>query len=150
MLDHKRVSLGRDRGMDDRLEPGERLAVAEHTRTQLFAQNSVGPDRSGEGRLDRRDQRAVRALEPAHGGIGIEHRHAGRRKHRRDGRFAHADRARQAQDERAAHTGRPVSRSATSMARNSASSWRGGATPKKRSKASAACPISIACPSMTR
>ena len=49
-------------------------------------------DRSREALADRLDQRAVPALQPAHFGVGVEHRDPGPLEHLRDGRLAHADR----------------------------------------------------------
>jgi hypothetical protein len=48
-----------DFGMDDGLEPGERLRVAEHGGTQLLAVDSLRPGRAGKGALDRFEQRTA-------------------------------------------------------------------------------------------
>src|SRR5690606_41712309 len=87
--------------------------------------------------------RAAGTLQALHRGVGIEHGYAEIREHPPDGRLAHPDRAGERENERPAH--------AASMALRARSpSSRGGARPKKRSKATAACPISIASPSLVR
>ena len=64
-----------------------------------------------------------RALQPVDLGVGVEHRHAFVREHRRHGRLAHADRAGEAEDD---HD--------VSNARSSASCSRGAVGSKKSSK----------------
>lgn len=68
--------------MHHRLEPPERHHVAEHRLSQLGAVEPLGVRRAGKQRLDRTKRPAARALERANDGIGIEHRHAERAKHR--------------------------------------------------------------------
>ena len=84
--------------MHDRLEPPDRVRVAD----QLFATSFVAIDlavdrRAGKRRLDRRDRLAL--VEPMHHRVGIVHRHAGLAEESRRGRLAHADRAGEAEDE---------------------------------------------------
>ncbi len=63
------------------------------------AVDASGPGRAREMRLDLGDQRAFRALQPVHDGVGVEHRHAFLGEHAGDGRLAHADRAGEAEDD---------------------------------------------------
>ena len=140
MFDQEGLAPCRDRRVDQRLEPGQLRGIAEHQRTELFARYAVRIGAAGKGLFDRRYQFPSGALQRADFGVGIENRYAGRLEHRRDRRFAHADRPGEPYDKRTCH--------APSLSRNAASSPRGGATLKKWVKAAAACPISIARPSM--
>ncbi len=125
------------RRVDDTLEPAQLIAIGKHQpaqRSAIDTRRARGPRKGG---LDRGEQRAAGALETVNLGIGIEDRHAQCLEHRRHRRLAHADRAGEADDDHA-----------TSRARNSSSCARGAATPKKSSKATAACPTSISSPSI--
>ena len=87
-------------GMDKRLEAPELRGFAKHAVGQRGAVHAFGAGRPGEMRFDLVDQRAVRALQPMHGGIGVKYRHALLGKHLRDGRLAHADRPGEPEDQR--------------------------------------------------
>ena len=67
--------------------------IAEHAAASASRSTAPSRVRAGKARLDRLDQRAAGALQPAHLGVGVEHGNAGLGEHRRDGRLAHADRA---------------------------------------------------------
>src|SRR3546814_349024 len=137
--------------MDNRLERGEFVAVAEHARAEFLSIDAVRSGGAGKARLDRSDQGAAGPLQPVYLGVGIEHGDAFALKHRRGGRLAHANRAGEAEDEGAAkpRAGARAVRHAVSSPRNSSSRPSGGEAPKNSSKASAAWPISMSSPSTT-
>ena len=141
MLREKGSPLFGHGGVNDRLKPGERGGIPENQRAKGLAPYAARIRAARKGSLDGRHQRTAGALKTPHFGIGVEHRHARRREHRRDGRFAHPDRSGQAENEGLLY--HPVSR-----ARSSLSCSRGAGIPKNFSNASAACPMSIASPSM--
>jgi hypothetical protein len=95
---HELALLLRHQRMDDRLEPAQRLLVAEHTGTQRLAveharlHHAGKPPRSAAGRGRRR-------LQAVDGGIGVVHRHAHLPQHLCRGRLAHADRAGESDDD---------------------------------------------------
>ena len=124
----KRLAHGAHGRVHDRLEPGQRVAIAEHPRAKRLARHTVGPGGAGKRGLDRAKQRTAGCLQTVYRGVGIEHRHAQRAQHARHRRFAHADRSGQPQHERPGH--------AVSRARKSLSAVpRGGTAPKKRRNA---------------
>ena len=86
------------------------------------------------------DQRAFRALQPVHGGVGVEHRHAFVGEHPGHGGLAHADRAGEAEGDHRAEQ----------LAQARRRCRGGGSAPKKWPNASAAWPISIDRPSTRR
>ena len=63
------------RRMDDRLQRGEFVAIAEHQSAEFLPVDATGSGGAGKARLDRRDERAGRPLQPMHFGVGVEHRH---------------------------------------------------------------------------
>src|SRR3546814_7687614 len=84
------------------LQRREFWRMTEHAGTEFLAIDAARSGGAGKARLDRRDQRAARPLQPMHLGIGVEHRHAFAFEHRGRGRLAHADRAGEPEDEGAA------------------------------------------------
>ena len=127
----------------DFLEAGQRRGIGEHAAAELGSIYALRPGGAWKSMLYRLDKRSTRSLQAVHNNIGIEDRYAKPGEHSRHGRFAHADRPGQTEDEGAAHR--------CSRRRKSASPGsRIGATPKNRSNASAAWPISMARPSTVR
>ena len=89
--------------MQDRFQAPKGRGIGEHQPSQRrpvqpAAARGIAADRAGKGRLDRRNGRAVGALQRMHRGIGVEHRHAGPAEGRGGGGLAHADPARQPDD----------------------------------------------------
>jgi hypothetical protein len=68
----KRARARDDRGMDDRLQRGELVAVAEHPRRQGVAIDRAVARRPGKARFDDRHQPPAAALQRADLGIGVE------------------------------------------------------------------------------
>ena len=81
--------------MDDGFEAGERRRIAHHRLGELAAVDALLGGGTRKRRFDR--GRSLAGIEPMHGGIGIEHRHAGLGEKPGGGRLAHADRAGQPQ-----------------------------------------------------
>ena len=121
-------------------EPLEFVLVTEHRRAELLAVDAFRTGCAGKLLFDGFEQCATRPLQLVNGGVGVENRHVEALKHRRDGRLAHADRTGEAENEGFGHW--------VSNLRSSASCSRGGNSPKNFSNAFAACPISIASPSI--
>jgi len=129
-----------ERGMDDPFESVQRRLVTQHRFGQHSPVDPVRAGRARKGRLDRGDQTSSAPLEPMNLRVGVINGNAQTREHCRNGRFAHADGAGQSDDDHRAAQ-------ASSCRRKSSSAPRGAGTPKKCSKATAACPTSMRSPS---
>ncbi len=107
-----------DKRMHQRFKPRQRHRIAEHGTAQFLPIKAMQAGRAGKQPLDSLKRPPARTLKRAHGSIGIEDRHAEAAKHGGNRRFAHADRSGQAKHDHA-----------KSLARSSASCWRGAGAP---------------------
>ncbi len=132
--------VGRDRRMDQRLEPGQGRGVGRDPVAERAAVHRAALERGrAEGR-HRAHQRASGRVEPMDGGIGIPDRHAFLGEEGGRGGLAHADRAGQAEAE-GPHVASTAARVSSSTS---------GRTPNQRSKPGAAWCRSIPSPSTVR
>ena len=83
--------------MHDRLQPPERIRIAQHARAELHAVDLAARHRAGKRRLDQRHRLAF--VQTMHHRIGVMHRHARFGEEARGGGFAHSERAGQAEHE---------------------------------------------------
>ena len=105
-------ALGVDGRVDDRLERGELVGIAEDPRGERVAVEHAVIDRARKALADRRDQLRPRPCSRRTTASASNTRDAGAREHLGDGRLAHADRAGERDPD---HDGsRPRSRSAPS------------------------------------
>jgi len=134
--------LGADHWVKDRLQPGQRRAVAKDRVAQQRPVEHAVADGAGKGARDRTQGAAASRLEPVDGRVGIEDRNARAPEKGGGGRLPHADPAGQADDPH------PAPRSARTKRRNAASTT--GSTPNQAAKPGRAWCSSIPSPSTTR
>ncbi len=132
----KRLLCLPDHRMHDCFQLAAGIGIAEDRGAKLRAVYAVRSGRTRKRGLDRRERSAVRALQPVHLCIGVEHGHTLAPQHCRNRGFSHANRTGETKDDHC------VSKSFSSSSVPS-----GGTAPKKSEKAIAAWPISISSPS---
>ncbi len=135
---------GAHHGVEDALEPRQRVPIGEHPAAEPLTVDPAIPDRAGKGRRDRRHRGTPRPQQGMHLAVGIEDGHAEPRKDPPGGRLAHANGAGEPQD----HHHPPAPADASSRkARNSAVT--SGSMPNQAAKPGLAWYISMPNPSTT-
>src|SRR5690606_11425578 len=129
--------------MDDRFEFLQRVGMVENARCEPVAVDAPIDDDAGKRGLDGGHGHAL--IQPMHGGIGVEHRHALSGEHFRGRRFAHGGRTREAEHD---HLAWPFAMSASTASRSAGVTF--GFTPKNFSKAGTAWCSSMPRPSTVR
>ena len=93
----ERLFPGEHQRVDERLEPTNRLGIADHPFTEAIAIDRTARGRAGKGGLD--EARSLGAIEGVDRAVGIEDGDASRGEHCGHGRLSHRRRAGEAEDQ---------------------------------------------------